>query len=84
MKKIAVIGSNGFVGSEICKEIEKSDIFSVLGVTRDDSLKDGINMADIVIHSANSGKRFFAEKNPEKVLGWLTIQYEELVSVCTN
>ena len=66
MKKIAVIGSNGFVGSEICKEIEKSDIFSVLGVTRDDSLKDGINMADIVIHSANSGKRFFAEKNPEK------------------
>jgi hypothetical protein len=25
-----------------------------------------------------------AEKNPEKALGWLTIQYEDLVSVCAN
>jgi hypothetical protein len=25
-----------------------------------------------------------AEKNPEKILGWLTIQYEELVSICAN
>ena len=25
-----------------------------------------------------------AEKNPEKALGWLTVQYEELVSVCIN
>ena len=25
-----------------------------------------------------------AEKNPAKALSWLTIQYEELVSVCVN
>jgi membrane protein required for colicin V production len=25
-----------------------------------------------------------AEKNPEKALGWLTLQYEQLVSVCEN
>ena len=25
-----------------------------------------------------------AEKNPEKALGWLTTQYEKLVSICTN
>lgn len=65
MKKIAVIGCNGFVGSEICKEIEKSKNFSVIPVKRGDSLKDSIRKADVVIHSANSGKRFFAEQNPE-------------------
>ena len=44
----------------------------------------------IVLEDSQSARVFegmandIAEKNPEKVLGWLTIQYEELVSVCVN
>jgi len=66
MKKIAVIGSNGFVGSEISKQIEKLENFSLIPVIRGDDLKDAIESADIIIHSANPAKRFFAENNPEE------------------
>ena len=44
----------------------------------------------IIVEESQSARVFegmandIAEKNPEKVLGWLTIQYEELVSVCSN
>jgi membrane protein required for colicin V production len=44
----------------------------------------------IIVEESHSARVFegmandIAEKKPEKVLGWLTIQYEELVSVCTN
>lgn len=66
MKKIAVIGSNGFVGSEISNEIKNSKNFSLLPVIRGDNLEDAICQADAIIHSANSAKRFFAENNPEE------------------
>lgn len=66
MKKIAVIGSDGFVGSQISKQIESSERFVLVPVTRGDNLKDAIEFADIIIHSANPAKRFFAENNPEK------------------
>lgn len=65
MKKVAVIGSSGFVGSQISNEIKNSKDFSLTSVTRADNLKDAIKCADIVIHCANSAKRFFAENNPE-------------------
>ena len=44
----------------------------------------------IILEESQSARVFagmandIAEKNPEKALGWLTIQYEELVSVCVN
>ena len=58
MKKIAVIGSNGFVGSEISNEIKNSKNFSLLPVIRGDNLEDAICQADAIIHSANSAKDF--------------------------
>jgi nucleoside-diphosphate-sugar epimerase len=66
MKKVAVIGSSGFVGSQISSEIKNSKDFSLIPVTRGDNLRDAIRQADVVIHSANSAKRFFAENNPEE------------------
>ena len=66
MKKVAVIGSCGFVGSQISSEIKNSKDFSLIPVTRGDNLRDAIRQADVVIHSANSAKRFFAENNPEE------------------
>jgi nucleoside-diphosphate-sugar epimerase len=66
MKKIAVIGSNGFVGSQISNEIKNSEDFCLVPVTRGDNLKDAIKLADVIIHSANPAKRFFAENNPEE------------------
>ena len=44
----------------------------------------------IILEESQSARVFegmasdIAEKNPAKALGWLTIQYEELVSVCVN
>ena len=44
----------------------------------------------LILEESQSARLFggmakdIAEKNPEKALGWLTVQYEELVSVCLN
>ena len=44
----------------------------------------------IILEESQSARVFegmandIAEKNPAKALGWLTIKYEELVSVCVN
>ena len=44
----------------------------------------------VILEESHSARVFegmandIAERNPEKALGWLTTQYEELVSVCTN
>ena len=43
IKKIAVLGSNGFVGSEISNEIKNSENFSLLPVIRGDNLEDAIS-----------------------------------------
>ena len=66
MIKVAVVGSNGFVGSEICNEIRKLGSYSLIPVTRNDNLQKAVHMADVVIHAANPAKRFFAEQHPEK------------------
>ena len=44
----------------------------------------------IILEESQSARVFggmaddIAEKNPQKALGWLTQQYEQLVSVCEN
>ena len=65
MKSIAVIGSTGFVGSAIVKELEKRGTYKVLPVGRKDDSKSVIEQADYVIHTANPAARFFAKNNPE-------------------
>jgi len=65
VKKIAVIGSSGFVGNAICEVIDKKSNYQCIRVTRNDDLKFSIKNADIIIHAANPSKRFWAEQNPE-------------------
>ena len=65
MKSIAVIGSTGFVGSAIVKELEKRGTYKVLPVGRKDDAKSVIEQADYVIHTANPAARFFVKNNPE-------------------
>jgi len=64
-KVIAVIGANGFVGSAICNEITRKNGFELVRVHRGDDINSLTKRASIIIHSSNSGKRFFAKNNPE-------------------
>ena len=65
MKTVALIGANGFVGSEITNALTNEKRYSFIPVTRQDNLEEAIKKAEVVIYAANSGKRFFAENNPE-------------------
>ena len=64
MKSVAVIGAAGFVGSQIASCIAKSRKYQLVPLIRGDDLRAGIERSDIVIHAANSGKRFYAKNNP--------------------
>lgn len=63
MKKICVIGSEGFVGKQICTEINQNKNFELIRVSRRDNLRNAIEESDLIIHSANSSKRFYANQN---------------------
>jgi len=62
---IAVIGANGFVGSEICKAVDDSE-HHLCKITRNSPHKSYIEGSDIVIHSANPAGRYMAENYPTK------------------
>ena len=64
-RAVAVLGANGFVGSTICKEIMKFENFDLIRVARSDDMAKSIQKADLVIHSANSSRRYYANNNPE-------------------
>ena len=66
MKNIAVMGAQGFVGRAICNEIMKFKDFNLIRVIRSDDLQNRIQQADVVIHCANSSKRFYANNNPKE------------------
>ena len=66
MSSVVVIGANGFVGSKVCQYIDSHTEFKLIPVVRGDNMLDAINQADIVVHVANSAKRFYAESNPEE------------------
>ena len=69
-KTIAVIGANGFVGSEICKAVDASNFYSsakhLVKISRNSPHKCYIDGSDIVIHSANPAGRYIAENYPAK------------------
>ena len=65
LPNVAVIGSNGFVGSQICKTIEDNKNFNLIRIARGDNIIKLIDKADMVIHAANSAGRFIAESNPQ-------------------
>ena len=64
-RRIAVIGAAGFVGSAVCQEVIRRGDYELIRVLRRDNAKLLIEDADIVIHTANPSKRYFAEKNPK-------------------
>ena len=65
MKKVCLIGSDGYVGSEIAKILESTKKYNLIRLVRGDDFIKKINSSDIIIHSANPAKRFFANNNPD-------------------
>ena len=63
--KIALIGSNGYVGQEIAKVYRSMDE-TLIEINRNDNLKENVDFADVVIHCANPSRRYEAEMNPLK------------------
>jgi nucleoside-diphosphate-sugar epimerase len=66
MISIAVIGSNGYVGSALYNELLKSSGDSVFGVTRDNYGEMKGREFDVVINCAMPSGRFWAKNNPEE------------------
>jgi nucleoside-diphosphate-sugar epimerase len=66
MKTIAVVGADGFVGSQICASISLNQKYKLVRVTRADDLRTSIFDVDIVIHAANPAGRFRAESSPQR------------------
>jgi len=62
---VAVIGANGFVGSQICKVLESNQNYNLIRIVRGGSLSKLIDKSDVVIHAANPAGRFIAESNPQ-------------------
>lgn len=64
MKKIAIIGAEGFVGSALCRQ--GSNGFEIVKVTRKNYDKCKNYKYDIVINTAMPSRRFWALNNPKK------------------
>jgi|TARA_B100001250_G_scaffold66509_1_gene53014 nucleoside-diphosphate-sugar epimerase len=73
MKTISLIGYKGFVGSKISEELSKNTNYNLVNLKRGDDISRAISSSNIVIHSANPAKRFFANQNPE-------LDYKETVT----
>lgn len=66
MKKVAVAGAAGYVGSQIAKAIVACGRYQLIPVTRADVAEKLFFDADIIVHAANPARRFRAEKEPER------------------
>jgi nucleoside-diphosphate-sugar epimerase len=64
---ISIIGANGFVGSNLVK-IGRELGWKIIPVVRSDGGFEKARESTIVIHAANSGRRYWADQNPEKDL----------------
>jgi nucleoside-diphosphate-sugar epimerase len=64
MKKVAVVGALGYVGSQIACAVKASCFYRLIPVLRTDNQEKLFADADIIIHSANPARRHQAEKNP--------------------
>lgn len=71
MKNVAIIGSSGYVGSELVKAFSENSKYDIITLNRQDPI-DKLKSADIIIYTANPAKRFKAENNP-------IIDFEETV-----
>jgi len=64
MKKIAIIGAEGFVGSALCRQAK--DKFDLVKVTRSNYEICKNQKYDFVINTAMPSRRFWALNNPKK------------------
>ncbi len=92
MKKIAVIGFQGFVGSALYKELLTHNQYKVFGVTRENYQALQVEDYDVVINSAMPSGRFWAKNHPQKdfvetvqktadlVYGW---KYKKFIQIST-
>lgn len=60
--KIAILGSNGFIGNNLFKELSKE--FFVVGITRDNYEEYVGKKFDIFINANGSSKKYWAENHP--------------------
>ena len=75
MIDIAVFGANGFVGSAICRELEK--IKKIVKVNRENYSQYKSENFNLIINSTMPAKRFWAKQNPE-------LDYKETVLKTKN
>ena len=81
---VAVVGANGFVGSQVCNELEKNNCYKLIRVVREDNLVELIPESDVVIHAANPARRFMAEANPENDFEETAVKTAELLAYAQN
>ena len=63
MKRVAVVGALGYVGSQIANTISQDKRYLLISVVRSDSIEI-LSDAEIIIYAANPARRFSAEKDP--------------------
>jgi nucleoside-diphosphate-sugar epimerase len=63
---VAVIGANGYVGSAICAELDKSKNITLTRVVRENYQDARSREFDVVINSAMPSGRYWAKSNPEQ------------------
>ena len=63
MKKIGVVGAQGFLGKTLCKYAQNHD-FEVIEITRKTFSKQSKQNYDFLINSATPSAKFWAQNNP--------------------
>lgn len=63
MKRIGIIGSNGFLGKTLCK-ISKNYDYEIIEITKTDYEDQKPKNFDILINTATTSKKFWANENP--------------------
>ncbi len=64
--KVGLLGARGYVGQEIAKALDLNVDLQWVPVQRGDDWVSKLEDCDVIIHSANSGRRFFALNNPKE------------------
>lgn len=64
MKTVAVVGAEGYVGTQVARAVAASGRYNLIPVLRNDSARALLAKADIVVYAANPARRFQAEKDP--------------------
>jgi len=64
MNKIMVLGSNGFIGKEICRVLEQNAQNSVIKITRENYAQLLGSECDIFVNANGNSRKYWANQNP--------------------